>query len=130
MGAGSTAKLLASGAGEASPDGVPQPGPVIPIGRTLWPFSSTPTILSVASLGITWFIVGMGNQGTSVSAQSQRAPLVDQLRLVNQEYRLLAKQNVRTASTWARLRELNERRLELVIAIVDLDRLEGGAIVA
>jgi hypothetical protein len=83
--------------------------------------------------GVAWHHLvhcGMGNQGTSVSAQSQRAPLVDQLRLVNQEYRLLAKQNVRTASTWARLRELNERRLELVIAIVDLDRLEGGAIVA
>ena len=28
------------------------------------------------------------------------------------------------------MRELNERRLELVIAIVDLDRLERGAIVA
>jgi hypothetical protein len=63
-------------------------------------------------------------------AQEPRATLVGQLRLVNQEYRLPAKQNVRTASIRMRMRQLNEQRLNLVIAIVDLDRLEHRAMVA
>ena len=40
---------------------------------TLRPFSSKPTILSVASLGITWFIVGSGHFGVCSKSAERRS---------------------------------------------------------
>ena len=49
---------------------------------------------------------------------------------VNDAWRMWLKQTERTPERAARMRQLNDRRIELVIEIVDLDREDRRSLVA
>ena len=65
-----------------------------------------------------------------MSKRDRRVLLRQRLSAVNKEWRLWSKQNERTAERAARMRQLNDRRIELVIEIVDLDRKDSSSLVA
>jgi tRNA A37 N6-isopentenylltransferase MiaA len=49
---------------------------------------------------------------------------------VNGEWRMWSKQKERTPERAARMRQPNERRIELVVEIVDLDQRDRSSLVA
>jgi hypothetical protein len=63
-----------------------------------------------------------------VSKRDRRVLLRQWLRAVNEESRGLYKSKEKTPDTRDRLKELNDRRLELVIQIVDLDRKDRSTL--
>ena len=65
-----------------------------------------------------------------MSKRDRRELLRQQLGEVNNAWRMWSKQKVRTPERAARMRQLNDRRIELVIEIVDLDRKNRSSLVA
>ena len=56
--------------------------------------------------------------------------LRERLGEVNDEWRMWSKQKERTPKRAARMHQLNDRRIDLVIEIVDLDRKDRSSFVA
>ena len=64
-----------------------------------------------------------------MSNRDRRVLLRQWLGEVNAEWRALYKQKEKTPETRDRMRQLNDRRIELVIEIVDLDRKDRSSLV-
>ena len=65
-----------------------------------------------------------------MSNRDRRVLLRQRLGEVNAEWRALYKQKEKPPETRDRMRHLNDRRNELVIEIVDLDRRDRSSLVA
>lgn len=65
-----------------------------------------------------------------MSNRDRRVLLRQRLGEVSGEWRMWSKQKERTPEKAARMRHLNERRIELVLEIVDLDRKDRSSLVA
>lgn len=65
-----------------------------------------------------------------MSNRDRRVLLRHWLGEVNAEWRALYKQNEKTLETSGRMKQLNDRRIELVIEIVHLDREDRSSFVA
>ena len=65
-----------------------------------------------------------------MSNRDRRVPLRHWLGEVNAEWRALYKQKEKTMETRGRMKQLNDRRIELVIEIVHLDREDRSSFVA
>ena len=65
-----------------------------------------------------------------MSNRDRRVLLRQRLGEVNAEWRALYKQKEKTPEARDRMRYLNDRRIELVIEIVDLDRRDRSSLVA
>ena len=65
-----------------------------------------------------------------MSNRDRRVLLRQRLGEVNDEWRMWSKQKERKPETAARMRQLNDRRIDLVIEIVDLDRKDRSSFVA
>ena len=65
-----------------------------------------------------------------MSKRDRRVLLRQRLGEVNDAWRMWWKQKERTPERAARMRQLNDRRIELVIEIVDLDRKDRSSLVA
>ncbi len=65
-----------------------------------------------------------------MSNRDRRVLLRHRLGEVNAEWRALYKQKEKTLKTRGRMKQLNDRRIELVIEIVHLDRKDRSSFVA